>query len=134
MRQVARLALGLLLIAGTAFGMGTLVVWYFAISAASAGQVYGIFTAAALGMMLLCLLGERLRIRALAYYLVAGAVPFLGADVLLSLRFDIMMGPKSFQDGLVPAAMVGLFLGGFYGLVTGRDAGGHHPPADPPWR
>ena len=75
-----------------------------------------------------------LHIRALAYYLVAGAVPFLGADVLLSLRFDIMMGPKGYQDGLVPAAIVGLFLGGFYGIVTGRDAGGHQPPPDPPWR
>ena len=64
-------------------------------------------------------------------------VPFegiLGADVLLSLRFDIMMGPKGYQDGLVPAAIVGLFLGGFYGIVTGRDAGGHQPPPDPPWR
>jgi hypothetical protein len=134
MRQAAKLALGLLLIAGTAFGMAVLVVWYFAIARASAGQVYGIFTVAAIGMILLCLLGERLRIRALAYYLVAGAVPFLGADILLSLRFDIMMGPKWFQDGLVPATIVGLFLGGFYGMVTGRDAGGHRPPVDPPWR
>ena len=109
MRQAAKLALGLLLIAGTAFGLAALVVWYFAIAAQRAGQVYGIFAAAALGMILLCLLGERLHIRALAYYLVAGAVPFLGADVLLSLRFDIMMGPKGYQDGLVPAAIVGLF-------------------------
>lgn len=134
MRDVARLALGLLLIAVTAFGMAALVVSYFAIAAQRAGQVYGIFAAAALGMVLLCLLGERLRIRALAYYLTAGAVPFLGADVLLSLRFDIMMGPRGYQDGLVPAAVVGLFLGGFYGLVTGRDAGGRETPPDPPWR
>ncbi len=134
MRQAARLVLSLMLIAVTAFGMAALVVWYFAIAAQRAGQVYGIFAATALGMILLCLLGERLRIRALVYYLVAGAVPFLGADVLLRLRFDIMMGPKGYQDGLVPAAIVGLFLGGFYGIVTGRDADGHKPPPDPPWR
>jgi hypothetical protein len=134
MRQAFKVSLGLALIAAAAWGMAALVIRHFGFVGRDAGQIAGIFAASAFAMAILCLLGERLRIRALAYYLTAGAVTFLGADVLLSLRFDIMLGPRSFQDGLVPAAIVGLFLGALYGIVSGRDAGGRTREPDPPWR
>ena len=76
------------------------------------------YAAAALAVAGVFLAGQLLRIRGHAYYVIVAGLAFLAVDAAVWWRFGIMPGPKSYQDGFVPAAIMGVFLGPLYRVIA----------------
>ena len=117
MRPVPIIA-GILMFAIITMAFGWLYSWWFGMNPDQHAMLLMIF-AAATGLAIgLFLLGQALSIDAHAYYIIVAGAVFLGADILLWLQFGIMPGPKFFQDGFMPASILGVFLGVLYRVIA----------------
>lgn len=114
MRRLFRIILGLVIIAAIAMAFGWTFTWWFGLAPARALEVLLLFAAAMVIVSGLFIAGELIPFRGHAYYVIAGGAVFLATDVVIWWRFGIMPGPKFFQDGFVPAAIMGIFLGPIY--------------------
>ena len=110
--------LGLLLTAVIAMGFGWLFTAWFGLSGTRQDTALAIFAGATLAVSVLFVTGQLMGMRSHAYYLICAGAVFLGVDVLNWLAFDIMPGPKFFQDGFVPAGIMGLVIGVLYRVVA----------------
>jgi hypothetical protein len=110
--------LGLLLTAVIAMSFGWLFTVWFGFDGARQEMALTVFAGATLTVIILFLAGQLLGLRSHAYYLICAGAVFFGVDVLNWMAFDIMPGPKFFQDGFVPASIMGLFLGPLYRVVA----------------
>ena len=120
--------LGLVLVTIIAMGFGWLFTAWFGLSGTQQDLALAIFAGSTFSVIVLFLAGQLLGVQSHAYYLICSGAVFLGVDVLNWLNFDIMPGPKFFQDGFVPASIMGLFLGPLYRVMA---VPLEHMPRDP---
>jgi hypothetical protein len=80
--------------------------------------VFSYSAAATLAVAMLFLAGQLLCLRGYAYFIIVSAAAFLAVDIAVWWRFGISPGPKSYQDGFVPAAIMGVFLGPLYRIAA----------------
>ena len=97
---------------------GWLHTQWFAYLPEAAGKALLFFAAASSAMSVLFLAGQFLRVKSHAYYIVVSGLAFLAVDAAVWWHFGIMPGPKSYQDGFVPAAIMGVFLGPLYRIIA----------------
>jgi len=108
----------ILLAASISMAFGWLHTRWFAYSPEAAGRVLLFFAAAASASAALFLAGQFLRVKSHAYYVVVSGLAFLTVDAAVWWQFGIMPGPRSYQDGFVPAAVMGVFLGPLYRIIA----------------
>jgi hypothetical protein len=99
-----------LLASAISMAFGWLHTLWFDYPSAAAQEVLLLFAAATLAVAGLFIAGQLARVRGHAYYVILSGVAFLAVDAVIWWRFGIMPGPKSYQDGFVPAAIMGVFL------------------------
>ena len=112
------LTAALLAVLAVAMGFGWLHTAWFGYAPEKARDVLLIYAAAAIAVDVLFLAGQLLRFRGHAYYVIVAGLAFLAVDAAVWWRFGIMPGPKSYQDGFVPAAIMGVFLGPLYRIIA----------------
>ncbi len=113
-----RLIIALLAASSIALGFGWLHTMWFPYEAAEARDVMLVYAAATLLVAGCFLAGQFIPVKGHAYYVIIAGVVFLAVDAIIWWRFGIMPGPKSYQDGFVPAAIMGLFLGPLYRIIA----------------
>jgi hypothetical protein len=118
MTRALMLMAALLAVLAVAMGFGWLHTVWFAYAPEGARDVLLAYAAAATAVAVLFLAGQLLRIRGHAYDVIVGGLAFLAVDAAVWWRFGIMPGPKSYQDGFVPAAIMGVFLGPLYRIIA----------------
>ena len=111
-------AAALVAVLAVAMAFGWLHTLWFGYAPEGARTVLLAYAAAALAVAALFLAGQLLRIRGHAYYVIVAGLAFLAVDAAVWWRFGIMPGPKSYQDGFVPAAIMGVFLGPLYRIIA----------------
>ena len=99
-------------------GFGWLHTIWFHYSPDSAADVLGYFAMATLAVAMLFLVGQLLGLRSHAYFIIVSGAAFLAVDIAVWWRFGITPGNKSYQDGFVPAAIMGIFLGPLYKIIA----------------
>lgn len=117
-RRSLATAAALLTVAAVSIAFGLLHTWWFSYAPEAGRHVLLFFSAAAAAVMVLFLAGKALRVRHHAYYIIAAGLAFLAVDAVVWWNFGIMPGPKSYQDGFVPAAIMGVFLGPLYRMIA----------------
>jgi hypothetical protein len=118
MARALAVTAGVVAVVAVAMAFGWLHTAWFPYRPEGARTVLMGFAAAAAVVALLFLAGQLLRIRSHAYYIIIAGAAFLALDAAVWWRFGIMPGPKSYQDGFVPAAIMGLFLGPLYRVIA----------------
>jgi len=110
--------MALLAVSAVSLAFGSLHIIWFGHSPEKAQEVLLAYVAATLLVAVLFLLGQVLRVRNHAYYIIISGAAFLAVDAFVWWRFGIMPGPKHYQDGFVPAAIMGIFLGPLYRIIA----------------
>jgi hypothetical protein len=118
MMRVLMLMAAILGVLAVAMGFGWLHTVWFGYAPEGTWTVLLVYAAAALAVAVLFLAGQLLRIRGHAYYVIVAGLAFLAVDAAVWWRFGIMPGPKSYQDGFVPAAIMGVFLGPLFRIIA----------------
>lgn len=117
-RRFPRFIAAHLAVAAVTMAFGWLHTWWFSYAPDAALNVLLIYATAAAATAELFLAGQMLRVKSQAYYIIVSALAFLAVDAAVWWRFGIMPGPKSYQDGFVPAAIMGVFLGPLYRVIA----------------
>jgi hypothetical protein len=117
-RRILPTLAAVLAVAAVSMAFGWLHTMWFDYAPERAREVLLAYAAAALSVACLFLAGQALRVRGHAYYIIISGLAFLAVDALVWWRFGIMPGPKSYQDGFVPAAIMGVFLGPLYRIIA----------------
>jgi hypothetical protein len=97
---------------------GWLHTQWFPYSPEAASNVLLFYLAAASTMTVLFLAGHLIGVRSHAFFMTVSGLVFLAVDVAVWWNFGIMPGPKSYQDGVIPAAIMGLFMGQIYKITA----------------
>lgn len=116
-RSLAVLA-ALLAVAALSMAFGYLHTWWFSYAPDGARNVLLLYAIATAAIVVLFPAGHVLRVRSHAYYIILSGLAFLAVDAVVWWHFGIMPGPKSYQDGFVPAAIMGVFLGPLYRVIA----------------
>lgn len=117
-RRAPAMMAALLAVSASSMAFGWLHTAWFGYAPEAAREVLLIYAAATLAVAGLFLAGQLIPVRSHAYYIVLSGLAFLAVDAVVWWRFGIMPGPKSFQDGFMPAAIMGVFLGPLYKILA----------------
>ena len=117
-RRLLPILAALLTVSAVSLAFGWLHTVWFGFSPAEAREVLLAYAAATLLVAGLFLAGQGIGIRNHAYYIIISGLAFLAVDAAVWWRFGIMPGPKFYQDGFVPAAIMGIFLGPLYRIMA----------------
>lgn len=112
------IVLAILVVVAVSMAFGWLHSYWFGYAPDKAREVLLLYAAAAAVTAGLFLAGQFIPLRGHGYYIIVGGAVFLALDAAVWWRFGIMPGPKSYQDGFVPAAIMGLFLGVVYRVIA----------------
>ena len=102
---------------------GWLHTLWFGYTPEKAREVMLLYATSALVTAGLFLAGQFIPLRGHGFYVIVGGAVFLAVDAAVWWRFGIMPGPKSYQDGFVPAAIMGVFLGPVYRVIAPMPGG-----------
>jgi hypothetical protein len=108
-----------------AWGFG----WWWALPLQQMQEVYLIYAAATAAAIVLCLVGQLMRISSLAYYVIIGGAVFLALDFFIWQRLGLMPSVKFSRGGFPPAAIMGLFACTIYGIIAAPQK--KHSPVQP---
>jgi hypothetical protein len=118
MKRLLRMMAGVALVVVIPAIYVMIVGWYLAADSATLIAISQLIGTATIVATAIFIIGGLFGVERQGFYIVAGGVVFLCADLLMWQGLGIKLGVRANDDGLIPLALVGIFLGPIYRLIT----------------